>query len=603
MSPGYCSIVLHAHLPFVRHPEFEDCLEERWLFDAVLECYLPLLEVLEGWRRDGVPARLALSISPTLAAMLDDPLLRARCARYLASRLELAEREVERTRWDAAFHPCAQYYARRFRDAVEAYEIRYARDLVAAFASFRDSGLLELLACSATHAFLPLMQARPEAVRAQIETAVQDHAERYGGLPEGLWSGECGYFEGLDAEARAAELRYTFIDAHGLTHAARRPLYGVFAPAYGPSGLAFFARDPLASRVVWSADEGYPGHPLYREFYRDIGFDLDIDVVRPYIHDSGRRVATGLKYHRVTGRVDLGAKLPYDPDAARAQAERHADEFVAGRWAQASALAAVMDRPPLIVAPYDAELFGHWWHEGPIFLDRVMRLLAVAPARLDLELAPDTLGIADGGSEIDDFKSQSLISMDGMDGMDPVDDVDRTMRNPQSAIPNPQSPIRKRQSSIRNPQSAALVPITPSDYLSRHGVLQVLRPAYSSWGSGGYAAMWLGPECDWIYPLLDEAAGRMTRLARREARAAHGRRRRALNQMARELLLAQSSDWAFLMKTGSAADYAARRTRGHLDNFNRLAVMLDSGPIDELALADIESRTPIFPHLEFEVYA
>ena len=111
---GYLSLVLHAHLPFVRHPEHEKFLEESWLFEAITETYLPLLQTLEGWRRDGMDAPLTLSLSPTLCAMLLDPLLCGRYERHLNSLIELAEKEIHRTHWDRAFRELAWMYHHRF---------------------------------------------------------------------------------------------------------------------------------------------------------------------------------------------------------------------------------------------------------------------------------------------------------------------------------------------------------------------------------------------------------------------------------------------------------------------------------------------------------
>jgi len=90
---GYLSIVLHAHLPFVRHPEHEKFLEESWLFEAVTETYLPLIQIIQGWRRDRLPARITLSLSPTLCSMLLDPLLRERYAKHLDGLIDLAEKK------------------------------------------------------------------------------------------------------------------------------------------------------------------------------------------------------------------------------------------------------------------------------------------------------------------------------------------------------------------------------------------------------------------------------------------------------------------------------------------------------------------------------
>jgi len=168
--------------------------------------------------------------------------------------------------------------------------------------------------------------------------------------------------------------------------------------------VAAFGRDPDSSKQVWSADEGYPGDFWYRDFYRDIGFDLDYDYVRPYLPPTGQRIHTGLKYHRITGKTDQ--KEPYDPERARSRVQEHADHFVETRLGQVAWLARQMERPPIVVCPYDAELFGHWWFEGPWWLEMVFRRLAetslwsAALARVVPELATDVWDRLEDGEEV-----------------------------------------------------------------------------------------------------------------------------------------------------------------------------------------------------------
>src|SRR5438132_532452 len=164
---GYLSLVLHAHLPFVRHPEHEKFLEESWLFEAITETYLPLLQIMEGWRRDGMETRLTFTLSPTLCAMLNDPLLQERYARHLNGLIELAEKEIHRTHWDRAYHELAWMYHHRFTTLRDAYQ-NHGRNLVAAFRKFQDLGRLEIITTAATHALLPLLANHPPAIRAQI---------------------------------------------------------------------------------------------------------------------------------------------------------------------------------------------------------------------------------------------------------------------------------------------------------------------------------------------------------------------------------------------------------------------------------------------------
>ncbi len=527
-AKGYFAPVLHAHLPFVRHPEYEDCMEEDWLFEGITETYVPLLEMMEALEKDGCGFRLTMVMTPTLCAMLEDELLQERYLKHLEGLTELTEKEVERTRTSPEFHDVAKMYNKKLKECRKTYEGKYKGRLLNGFRHFQQSGSLEIITCAATHGFLPLLKHTPAAVRAQIMVARDHYEDTFGRTPKGIWLPECGFYPGLDQFVKEAGIRYFFLDSHGILFADKRPHYGVFAPLYCPSGVAAFGRDIESSRSVWSAQDGYPGDYRYREFYRDIGYDLDYEYIRPYIHESGIRKATGLKYHKITGKVDLHEKLPYNPREAREMAANHAGNFMFNRQQQVLHLSTLMDRPPLIVSPYDAELFGHWWYEGPDFLNFLFRKL---------------------------FYDQDEIRM-----------------------------------------------ITPSEYLEKHPTNQVAMPCESSWGNKGYAEVWLDGSNDWIYRHLHKAAERMVELAKKYKKPTD-QQRRVLNQAARELLLAQASDWAFIMKTNTVVSYAIKRTKDHLLRFNDLAEMLGDGKIDEAKLKLLEQKDNLFPRIDYRVYA
>jgi 1,4-alpha-glucan branching enzyme len=278
---------------------------------------------------------------------------------------------------------------------------------------------------------------------------------------------------------------------------------------------------------VWSRNEGYPGDFQYRDFYRDIGFDLDMEYIGPFILDGHTRIHTGFKYYRITGTGDH--KLPYEPEQAARRIAAHADDFVMRVRRSVSAHGGRNSPAPLVVSPYDAELFGHWWFEGPQWLEAVVRRMASEP-----------------------------------------DEVALT---------------------------------TPSVYLARNPVLQSATPTASSWGDGGYNAFWLNPGNDWVYPHLHDAARRMTAMSRQHGDAAPGTLPyRAMQQAARSLLLAQASDWAFIMKSGTAEEYAQRRTRDHLARFNYLEQCVFDGAIDERRMQALEVMDQLFPAIEPAVY-
>jgi 1,4-alpha-glucan branching enzyme len=525
MRNAFHTLVLHAHLPFVRHPEYEDFLEEDWLYEAVFESYLPLLQMLRRQQQDGVPAQITFTFTPTLCEMLRDPLLQSRCVRYLQRGLEFCRHQAEKH--GAPERELAAWYAGRFEAALQLYDEELGRDVVGAFAELQSEGRIEIITCAATHGFLPLMQNFPEAVRAQIMIGRDSYRKHFGRDPLGIWLPECAYASGLDAVLAEAGLLWFILDAHGVIFGQPQPRFAIFSPYFTPAGPACFGRDRESSRQVWSSREGYPGDPAYRDFYHDLGQEVPIEEIEAVYGKGAHRRFTGLKTRRITGSTPH--KELYRRDWALGAADAHAADFLRSRIAQLEELARRLPIDPILVSPFDAELFGHWWFEGPEFLDMYIRKAAY---------------------------DQSVFRL-----------------------------------------------VTPSAYLATHPTQQILSPSASSWGHKGYWEVWLNENNAWIYPHLHAAARRMITMARKHLQTSEELHKRVLAQMARELLLAQSSDWAFLMKTGTARAYAERRTRDHILRFNKLHDMLSSSEIDVEELARIEKLDNIFAEIDWRYYA
>jgi len=371
MATGYIMLLLNAHLPFVRHPEHNSFLEENWLFEAISETYLPLLRVMDRLEADGVPFKLSISLSPTLAAMLGDELLQGRYISHLEKLLDLAEKEIVRTRGDDHFYRLALMYRDLYRQSYQDFTEKYERNILRGLDYYYKRGRIDVMASAATHAYLPLYQSYPQAVNAQVELGAEMHARTFGKSARGFWLPEAGYFPGIEDTLKQHGFRYFFTAAHGVLFAYDQPKAGVYRPIQCPNGLYAFGRDLHSANSVWSPEEGYPADFSYRDFYRDIGYDLPLDYIGPYIHEGGIRIPTGFKYHAVTGRTDQ--KMPYNPAQARRTAGEHAENFVYNQLNLVRKLSGLMDNEPVIFSPYDAELFGHWWFEGPGWLEQVIR--------------------------------------------------------------------------------------------------------------------------------------------------------------------------------------------------------------------------------------
>lgn len=527
---GYLSLVLHAHLPFVRHPEEKFFLEENWLFEAITETYLPLIKVFDQLTKDNVDFKITMSLTPPLVSMLQDPLLQSRYIEYLDRLIELSQKEIRRTKYEPHLNELAKYYLKQFKDFKNLFVKKYKKNIVTAFKYFFDQGSLEIIASAATHGFLPILNVNEQTVRAQVKIGVDHYIKTFGAQPKGIWLPECAYYEGLDCILKENGLKYFILDSHGLTNANPTPRYGIYAPIYCPSGVGVFARDYESSKQVWSAQEGYPGDHDYREYYRDIGHELDMEYIKPYIHPLGIRINTGIKYKRITGNTEY--KEIYRPHLASQKAAIHAGNFMFNKEKQVEYLYSQMDRKPIILAPYDAELFGHWWYEGPQWIDYLIRKIAF------------------------DQKTIKLT--------------------------------------------------TPSEYLTEYPMNQMSVPSSSTWGYKGFNEFWIDESNDWIYPHIHKAGERMIELAQLHVDSLTDKKnnkiKRALNQAARELLLAESSDWPFIMKAGTMVPYANKRLKNHIGRFTKIYTDLKNHAVDLTWLKQIEERDNIFADMDCARY-
>ncbi|MEV4318262.1 glycoside hydrolase family 57 protein [Actinocrispum sp. NPDC049592] len=349
MRGTFC-IVLHSHLPWLAHHGTWPVGEE-WLYQAWAHSYLPVVDLLQRFADEGRRDMLTLGVTPVLAAQLDDPY----CLRAFHD-------------WLGNWHLRSQFAGTRWRDpvlrdlaaaefqtsarALETFETQWRHGFSPVLRPLADSGVIELLGGPATHPFQPLLE--PQVRDFALRTGLDDTQSRIGHRPAGIWAPECGYAPGMEVGYAAAGVQRFLVDGpslHGNTAAAR---------TVGDSDVVCFGRDLEVTYRVWSPKAGYPGHADYRDFHT-------------YDHPSG------LKPSRVTGKqVPPEEKQPYEPARAALAVQQHAQDFVDTVVRRLDGL------PPdsLVVAAYDTELFGHWWHEGPAWLETVLRSLPEAGVRV-----------------------------------------------------------------------------------------------------------------------------------------------------------------------------------------------------------------------------
>lgn len=354
-SLGYLILHLHAHLPYIADPvNFRSGdtwrpqgYPQEWYPEAVRETYLPLLDLFETLLEEGVDFKMSMDISPPLVAMMKSQRHAADTLEYLERLIQLAKLEVERTvREEPHYHKPARMHLRHLTRCRDLF-LRYRGDLAEGFKRFQDLGHLEISTCIGTHPMLPFWTSVPSAIRGQALAAADYHLKVFGRPSLGCWLPECAYTPGIEPYLEEAGFRYFFTEAITVLRGDAPAEFGVNAPTYLKGhNLAAFPRDPETGTQVWSGDEGYPGDSDYLEFHIRGG---------PF------------KYNRITSRTS-DYKQPYNPEWAERKAASHAGHFVFCRNARFEYLRKVMWKKPMVAAPYDAELFGHHWFEGPRFL-------------------------------------------------------------------------------------------------------------------------------------------------------------------------------------------------------------------------------------------
>jgi 1,4-alpha-glucan branching enzyme len=562
-TKGFLTFTLHAHLPYVvNHGTWPHGME--WLHEAAAETYLPFLRMLNSLERDNIRFNCNLNLSPILLEQLSHPVFIAEFPNYLTRKIVAAREDEAYFIQSGETHlaETSRFWYRFFSSALDDFNALNG-DIIAGFRHFNDTGLIEIITCGATHGYMPLL-GTDESVRAQIRLAVETHMRHIGKHPKGIWAPECGYrpagtwnypvafadgspappaFDRIGVEQALSEsdIDFFFVDTHlveesqripspyellkgtvprdpvteQMTRAGHRSLYQPYyvdGPYDKRYATTIFPRDPKTGVQVWSGESGYPGDGVYLDFHK-------------------KRWPGGHRYWRVTGpKVDMGDKQPYYPHEAAARVKDHASNYV--HLVYEALKSGFNDSiPPILCSPFDAELFGHWWFEGTLWLEAIARILHDYDTGIQL--------------------------------------------------------------------------ISGSEYLDRYPRAGFIAMHEGSWGAGGTNHVWMNPDTSWTYTHIYPAE----LYTREVCTAGHWRNsalgKRIMQQLCRELLLLESSDWQFLITTGAARDYAEIRFLTHNDQFNEIKAIWQSfesnGALtkpQEDRLAEIQHRDGVFPDID-----
>jgi len=563
MMKAYLSVVLHSHLPWVlghgRWPHGTD-----WLNEAAAECYIPLLNEITRLIQNGYRPYINIGITPILQEQLCAASFVDEFKNYLDQKIAAAQedmREFEK-KGDQDFLSIAKMWYDFYRSADNDFRNVYNGNLVAAFGQLQDAGFVEIMTSGATHGYLPLLK-HDRSVNAQVRLGVEVYKKHFQRRPHGIWLPECAYRpayawtpptetdatpymrKGVDEFLSAQDIRFFITDAHLLkggraigvylsrfkalknlwSHFEKefipvqedflKSQYDVYLVSSNPkvNPVAVFTRDPVTASQVWSGDLGYPGEAAYLDFHK-------------------KRFPGGLRYWRVTSpKIDLAEKAIYDPEHIDSKLREHARHFVSLIKDTAEKYHADTGQPAFICMPFDTELFGHWWFEGPRWLSNVLSLID----------EDNELSLATGSTILDTFQPHKVISL-----------------------------------------------------------------SEGSWGEGGFHYIWLNRWTNWTWKHIYEAEDAFYALYDDTALREHKKKQSVMKQLARELLLLQSSDWQFLISTWSARDYAELRFSRHFENFRRLADIMRKtaeSDSDRIFIKDLEEQDSCFRDIDLSIFS
>ena len=409
MSIGSFTFVLHSHLPYVlQHGKWPHGMD--WLNEAASETYIPILNVLYELINEGYSPKLTIGITPVLTEQLADPFFKEEFRSFLQSKIDAAQKDqlyFKKTGEKQMIY-LAQFWEKYYTDIKSDFENKYNQDLVGAFKKLSDLGYLDIITCGATHGYFPLLS-QDISIQAQVKTAISTHEKHFGKKPDGIWLPECAYRpsykwkppikipilqeeylrKSVEEFLSENNIKYFFVDTaltmggkslgvyidrfEGLkllwnqykeqvherpTEFDKSPYEVYLVESTGrpeKKPVAIFTRDPKTSLQVWSGEHGYPGDGLYLDFHK-------------------KHFMSGLRYWRVTGaKIDLAEKKEYNPEITDKQIELHAYHFTSLIYETLSKYHNDKGKEGIVVAPFDTELFGHWWFEGPRFLKQVIK--------------------------------------------------------------------------------------------------------------------------------------------------------------------------------------------------------------------------------------
>jgi 1,4-alpha-glucan branching enzyme len=542
---GAFTFVLHSHLPYARRAGRWPHGEE-WLHEAAAETYIPLLDRLYRLWDEDIPVRLTLTLTPVLLEQLADEAIQRNFRTYLQERIDAVQRDVERFEAsnDTTFRDLSHFYHRWYQEILYSFEERYKGDLVSAFRQLQQGGMIEIATSAATHGYLPLL-GQDESIELQLRTAVESYKRHFGRQPKSIWLPECAYRPGLMREdGRKRDGLESFLTKYDLhvffseTHMVEQgtPVAADEGRANGPAG-AFKSRLQFLNR--------------FRKKEKATTF-------QPY-HVGNSDVAV-LARNRTTSLQVWSADWGYPGEVAYREFHKKDAQSGMRYWRVTGSGVDLGGKETYQLGRATERVQEHADHFCDLVLNEIQSYSKTS----------ERYGIIAANFDTELFGHWWF---EGVDWLEAV--------------------LRRLAASVD------IQLTTASNYLEEYPPQTALNLPEGSWGAEGNHSVWDNKKTHWMWRIIHDAEVRMAEVVMLNP-AATGVKRQFLDQAVRELLLLQSSDWPFLVTTGQASKYAARRFLQHVERFNELITQAKKEKPDKSIVEDCWERDNIFPEIDYK---
>lgn len=529
MATKNISLLLNLHHPYIRHSDEcagEYAQENQLLFEKISNVYIPLLNMLSNLKKDSVPFKISVVISPPLCALLSDSVVKKQYVNYLDSLISFGKKELVRTKNSKELNKNAELCLENACEAKRFFTEVYEENLLKYFSQFAKQGLIEILATCGTYMFMPHYADMSEILNAQVETGLHSVRHYFGISAEGFFLPELGYTDGIEKVLRMYGINYTVVPAQSFLLGKVLPEKGIFSPARCYNCLSLFAAD--------SACLEYNKNPVYKSRDNDIAWELTAEELSPFITEGHARTHSGFCYWNNAfsdsdRQVKTGKKSEYiyNIQNAKNQALLDAEDFVSAASRKLDEARKLLpDTDTSLTYVFDDDMLYREWNEGLFWFENIIRKFAGSGVRV----------------------------------------------------------------------------ASFSDLLFDKFSLQKIIPYFASGSKESYGEDYLSSKNSWMIRYLRKASERIVDLTGRFPDDT-GLKVRLLNLGARELMLAQSSEWAKMIETDTFADYAKKAFKDSILAFTAVFDALGSNTVSTEWLCNLEKAHPIFPWMNFRIFS